>query len=73
LVVEGTFANTTRTYSYGAHSAHVAVDSRTGHVEVLDYLAVEDVGRAVNPAIVHGRRSAPCARPGWRVLRSFDL
>jgi carbon-monoxide dehydrogenase large subunit len=55
LQVEGTFANTKRTFSYGAHAAHVAVDARTGYVQVLDYLAVEDVGRAVNPAIVHGQ------------------
>ena len=55
LSVEGTFANTKRTYSYGAHAAHVAVDARTGHVEVLDYVAVEDVGRAINPALVHGQ------------------
>src|SRR5581483_8376149 len=53
--VDGTFANTKRTYSYGAHAAHVAVDPRTGHVEILDYVAVEDVGRAINPAIVHGQ------------------
>jgi carbon-monoxide dehydrogenase large subunit len=51
----GTFANTKRTYSYGAHAAHVAVDPHTGQVEVIDYLAVEDVGRAINPAIVHGQ------------------
>jgi carbon-monoxide dehydrogenase large subunit len=55
IVVEATFANTKRTYSYGAHAAHVAVDDRTGHVEVLDYVAIEDVGRAINPAIVHGQ------------------
>jgi carbon-monoxide dehydrogenase large subunit len=55
IVAQGTFANTKRTYSYGAHAAHVAVDPGTGHVEVLDYLAVEDVGRAVNPGIVHGQ------------------
>jgi carbon-monoxide dehydrogenase large subunit len=55
IIVDGTFANTKRTYSYGAHAAHVAVDPRTGHVEVIDYLAVEDVGRAVNPGIVHGQ------------------
>jgi aerobic carbon-monoxide dehydrogenase large subunit len=54
-VADGTFANTKRTYSYGAHAAHVAVDARTGHVQVLDYLAIEDVGRAVNPGIVHGQ------------------
>jgi carbon-monoxide dehydrogenase large subunit len=52
---DGTFANAKRTYSYGAHAAHVAVDARTGHVQILDYLAIEDVGRAVNPAIVHGQ------------------
>ncbi len=28
---------------------------RTGHVAVLDYMAVEDVGRAINPALVHGQ------------------
>ncbi|HEX3442945.1 MAG TPA: xanthine dehydrogenase family protein molybdopterin-binding subunit [Pseudolabrys sp.] len=55
LSADGTFANTKRTYSYGAHAAHVAVDARTGHVQVIDYLAIEDVGRAVNPGIVHGQ------------------
>ena len=55
LSAEGTFANTQRTYSYGAHAAHVAVDADTGHVELLDYVAVEDVGRAINPALVHGQ------------------
>ncbi|HTM73954.1 MAG TPA: xanthine dehydrogenase family protein molybdopterin-binding subunit [Pseudolabrys sp.] len=55
LTVNGTFANTKRTYSYGAHAAHVAVDARLGHVEILDYVAVEDVGRAINPALVHGQ------------------
>jgi aerobic carbon-monoxide dehydrogenase large subunit len=51
----GTFEIAARTFSYGAHAVHVAVDTRTGHVEVVDYMAVEDVGRAVNPALVHGQ------------------
>jgi carbon-monoxide dehydrogenase large subunit len=55
LEVEGSFATTTRTYSYGAHACHVAVDPRTGHVDVLDYVAIEDVGVAINPHIVHGQ------------------
>jgi aerobic carbon-monoxide dehydrogenase large subunit len=55
LAVDGTFATTIRTYSYGAHACHVAVDPRTGHVEILDYVAIEDVGRAINPHIVHGQ------------------
>ncbi len=52
---KGSFATTTRTYSYGAHACHVAVDARTGHVDILDYVAIEDVGVAINPHIVHGQ------------------
>ena len=55
LEVEGSFATTTRTYSYGAHACHLAVDPRTGHVDILDYVAIEDVGVAINPHIVHGQ------------------
>ena len=55
LEADGTFATTIRTYSYGAHACHVAVDARTGEVEILDYVAIEDVGRAINPHIVHGQ------------------
>ena len=52
---EGTYASNKRTYSYGAHAAHVAVDPGTGHVAMLDYVAVEDVGRIVNPITLHGQ------------------
>jgi aerobic carbon-monoxide dehydrogenase large subunit len=55
ISAEGGFASTHRTYSYGAHAAHVAVDPRTGAVEVIDYVAVEDVGRIINPATLHGQ------------------
>ena len=44
-----------RTYSYGAHGAHVAVDPETGKLEVLRYVVVEDVGRCVNPLTMHGQ------------------
>jgi carbon-monoxide dehydrogenase large subunit len=55
IAVEGTYASTKRTYSYGAHAAHVAVDPKTGQVTVIDYVAVEDVGRIVNPLTLHGQ------------------
>ena len=51
----GTYASNKRTYSYGAHAAHVAVDAKTGQVEVIDYVAVEDVGRIINPLTLHGQ------------------
>jgi carbon-monoxide dehydrogenase large subunit len=55
LAAEGSFSTTIRTYSYGAHACHLTVDARTGAVEILDYVAIEDVGRAINPHIVHGQ------------------
>ena len=55
LVAHGTFSSTQRTYSYGAHAAHVAVDVRTGAIEVIDYVAVEDVGRIINPRTLEGQ------------------
>lgn len=41
--------------SHAAHFAAVAVDSLTGLVRVEEYLAVHDVGRAVNPMLVEGQ------------------
>ena len=52
---EGEFRNSKRTYSYGTHAAHVAVDAETGQVEVLDYVSVEDVGCIINPETLHGQ------------------
>ena len=51
----GTFSNHHHTYSYGAHAVHVTVDPRTGRVEIVDYVAVEDVGRIVNPKTLKGQ------------------
>jgi carbon-monoxide dehydrogenase large subunit len=52
----GTFGTKAKPFSYGSHAAHVAVDVGTGHVELIDYVAVEDVGRMINPMIVHGQK-----------------
>ena len=49
------FKSDQMTYTYGAHVAHVAVDPETGNVEVLRYVAVQDVGRCVNPLLLHGQ------------------
>jgi aerobic carbon-monoxide dehydrogenase large subunit len=55
ISAEAAYASNKRTYSYGAHAAHVAVDPKTGHVELIDYVAVEDVGRIINPLTLHGQ------------------
>jgi carbon-monoxide dehydrogenase large subunit len=54
--VTATFDYTTRKpFSYGTHAAHVAVDPRTGQVKLLDFIAIEDIGRVLNPRLVHGQ------------------
>jgi carbon-monoxide dehydrogenase large subunit len=55
LSAEGTFSSLHRTYAYGAAAAHVAVDPRSGRVEVIDYVTVEDVGRINNPLTAKGQ------------------
>jgi carbon-monoxide dehydrogenase large subunit len=42
-------------FPYGCHVCEVEIDPETGSVEIISYTAVDDVGRAVNPMIVHGQ------------------
>jgi carbon-monoxide dehydrogenase large subunit len=42
-------------YPYGCAVAEVEVDPDTGVVEVVRWTTVDDVGRAVNPLILHGQ------------------
>jgi CO/xanthine dehydrogenase Mo-binding subunit len=42
-------------YTYGTHATDVEVDTDTGEVRVLRYVAVHDVGRAINPMRVEGQ------------------
>ncbi|HLH92274.1 MAG TPA: xanthine dehydrogenase family protein molybdopterin-binding subunit [Xanthobacteraceae bacterium] len=55
IAAEGFFLNKKHTWTYGAHAAHVTVDAKTGRVEILDYVAVEDVGRIINPLTLKGQ------------------
>jgi carbon-monoxide dehydrogenase large subunit len=42
-------------FPYGCHVCEIEVDPETGHVQVVRYAAVDDVGTAVNPMILHGQ------------------
>jgi carbon-monoxide dehydrogenase large subunit len=42
-------------FPFGSHVAVVEVEEATGHVELLDYIAVDDCGKQVNPLIVEGQ------------------
>lgn len=51
----GDITNRVGGYPYGSHACEVEVDADTGHVEIVDWTAVDDVGLAVNPLILHGQ------------------
>jgi aerobic carbon-monoxide dehydrogenase large subunit len=42
-------------YPHGTHLCAVEVDTETGKVEILRYVAVDDVGKVINPQIVEGQ------------------
>lgn len=43
------------TYPFGAHVAVVSVDTATGDVRLMRYIAVDDIGNIINPMIVEGQ------------------
>jgi CO/xanthine dehydrogenase Mo-binding subunit len=55
IVGEGTAAVETGTAGFVVHLAKVAVDQDTGEVTPLQYVAVQDVGFALNPMMVLGQ------------------
>ena len=49
------YGNISGTYAFGAQSCKVRVDLHTGEVEVLEFFAAHDVGRAINPMACEGQ------------------
>jgi CO/xanthine dehydrogenase Mo-binding subunit len=55
LVGTGDVVSRIASFPHGWHVAEVEVDPETGLVELARYTAIDDVGRAVNPMIIHGQ------------------
>jgi aerobic carbon-monoxide dehydrogenase large subunit len=55
LAAEGWFTTAHQVYPYGSHLAVVRVDPETGRVAIERYWIAYDIGRAINPALVHGQ------------------
>jgi len=52
---ETKYGNVSPVYPFAAHIAEVEVDLETGLVDVVDYWAVHDVGRIINPILLEGQ------------------
>ena len=51
----GDITNRAGGYPYGTHVCEVEVDPETGVVRIMAWTGLDDVGRAVNPLILHGQ------------------
>lgn len=68
----GTSAINRNSPGFGAHLAQVAVDPVTGETDVVRYVVVQDVGRAINPAEVEGQiRGGVAQGLGWALYEQI--
>jgi len=57
---------------YGAHICDVEVDKETGHVSVVRYTVVQDVGKAIHPAYVEGQMQGGAVQGiGWALNEAY--
>ena len=55
LADEAEFMTQVEAHSNGCHISEVEVDAETGAISIVQHVMVLDVGRAINPLIVHGQ------------------
>ena len=68
----GGSAQTSGAPSVAAHLSHVRVDRETGEVELLRHVIAQDVGRALNPALVEGQMRGGAAQGmGWALYEEL--
>ena len=53
--VERKYGNLTLTYAAQVHIAVIEIDPETGYYDIVDYAAVDDCGKRINPQIVEGQ------------------
>lgn len=68
----GGSAQTSGAPSVAAHLSHVRVDRETGEVTLLRHVIAQDVGRALNPALVEGQmRGGATQGMGWALFEEL--
>ena len=57
---------------FATHICDVEVDPETGHVKILRYTAIQDVGRAIHPSYVEGQIQGGVAQGvGWALNEEY--
>lgn len=55
-------------FGSGAHVCEVEIDPETGALEIVNYTAVDDVGRAINPMMIDGQTHGGIAQGAGQAL-----
>lgn len=59
---------------FGTHLAEVEVDPATGKVEVLNFVAAHDLGRAINPLLAEGQIEGGAVQGiGWSLMEGLQF
>lgn len=66
------YGNSSPTYSFGCQIAEVEVDTETGHVTIVNFVAAHDVGRALNPLTLEGQvEGGALTGIGWALTEAM--
>lgn len=59
-------------YAFAAQAVEVEVDTETGHLRVIRFVSADDVGQAINPALVQGQvEGAIVQAQGYAILEDY--
>jgi CO/xanthine dehydrogenase Mo-binding subunit len=59
---------------FGTHLAEVEIDPATGKVDVLNFVAAHDLGRAINPMLAEGQIEGGAAQGiGWSLMEGLQF
>ncbi|MBX3380350.1 MAG: xanthine dehydrogenase family protein [Phycisphaeraceae bacterium] len=62
------------TYAWGVCIAHVEVDLRTAAIRVLDFTAMQDIGKVINPVLAKGQVQGGVVQAiGWALSEEFKF
>jgi len=66
------YGNISPAYPFACQIAEVEVDTETGQVHLLNYVAAHDVGRAINPQTTEGQIQGGVAQGvGWALMENM--
>jgi carbon-monoxide dehydrogenase large subunit len=68
LVCNAVYDTDTQNFPNGCHICEVEIDEETGHVDIVDYNVVDDVGTVLNPLLLHGQIDGGIAQGLGQIL-----